>query len=240
MSFVHLMDLFDASAWPHRIKVSMGLTAGMLVDALDDLGLRPLVGHDLHRIRRHHLKHPEDMKLSPPFDPERHPNHGRKDSVVIAIENSVGEEVGICGGRLFWVENTLATSINEIFPGSPIITAPSAHNAVISCFTAWSGAAHVMHKDRALFKAMERLLHLWILAHWHWSWLAGIAEEAPMRLAGNKIYGFPIIEQGLWTAGREYWLMLAHRTHCRGLITAKSYSDLSQPLGVPVVERASV
>ena len=81
--------------------------------------------------------------------------------------------------------------------------------------------------------AWVRLLHLWVFAHWKWSWLTGIAERQVVRRYTYDFFGFPSAELGVWREGREYMLLVAPRRYYEDRISDPSFHDLTVSLGEP-------
>jgi hypothetical protein len=243
--FQHYLDAFDAGQIsPCRRQRVAGIIVPTLVRALEGVGLTPMISHDLGCIADIQSKNSEKMRLFQPFNPALQIGHGAKDAVVLTLQRG-NQQVACAATRLLWIGESLALDMQSLRlfyadvrgmsrPGETcIVTAPSAKK-IGDCHVGLTGAVFVPHgEDPVVVRAMMRLLHLWVFAHWKWSWLMGIAERPAVRGYAYDIYGYPSAELGVWREGREYMLLVAPRRYYEERVDDASFHDLTASLGQP-------
>ncbi len=241
----HYLDSFDAGQIsPCRRQKVAGVVVPTLVRALEQVGLTPTISHDLGCVVEIQSENADRMRLFQPFNPALQIGHGAKDTVVLSLQRD-NRQVACAATRLLWIGESLALDMQSLRlfyadvrgmsrPGETcIVTAPSAKK-IGDCHVGLTGAVFV-HRGEGpvVVRAMMRLLHLWVFAHWKWSWLMGIAERPVVRGFAYDIYGYPSAELGVWREGREYMLLVAPRRYYEERVDDPSFHDLASSLGQP-------
>ncbi len=241
----HFLDKFDASKIPSSLRHRLaGNVVPGLVRSLEENGLTPEIGHDLGQVREIHDTSDGRMRLFQPFNPIYQLDYGEDDTVVLTLHRD-GQPVACAATRLLWIGESLAKDMQSLrlfyhdarqmsrAGESCIVTAPTA-SLIADCHIALTGAVFVQAGEKSdVVKALMRLLHIWVYAHWKWSWLAGIAEPAVARKYAFDIYGFTSIEKGVFREGRDYMLLVAPRRYYENQVEDGLLNDLEHPLGAP-------
>jgi hypothetical protein len=243
----HYMDAFAADLLPAGVRKTLAVnTVPALVEAIHQHNAAPMLGHDLRTIADIQHGNANRMRLFQPFNPE-YQDYDESNTVVITVERD-GVPVACAGTRLLWIERSLGEafqSLNLFYRDVAgmsradevcVCTAPTAWT-IVDCPVAFTGAVFTQQgEDPAIARAMMRLLHLWVYAHWRWSWLTGIAEKAIVRSYAHDVYGYPMAETGLAREGRWYWLLLGPRSFYRRAILDRSFRVIDTPLCLPTAD----
>ena len=245
MMFNHYLDAFDVGHLPlsSRRRVA-GVVVPALLRALDQKELTPMIGHDLRRVAEIQTANSDRMRLFQLFNPALQVGYGPHDTVVLSLERD-RHPVACAATRLLWIGESLAEDMESLRlfyadvrdmsrpDETCIVTAPSA-KLIGDCYVGMTGAVFIRQGESPIVaKAMVRLLHLWVFAHWKWSWLTGIAERPVVRRYTYDFFGFPSAELGVWREGREYMLLVAPRRYYEDRIGDLSFHDLTVSLGEP-------
>ena len=248
------LNRFDGRALPRdmrafaRLEIARPIVRqlqaeGLTVELVN--GLAPLYEANRNDPTRKRIVHHYDMALHPHRDPN--------DTVTLAVR--YGEELVACAaGIAAWVETDLASELRalEHFYEDPkrmaksgdccIVTAPTA-SQIKHCTIAWSvgfWTAETHSRPNSILPAGTiRLLHLWLLAHWRFSYLVGMGREPIARRYAIKLDGVATCELGLWIPrnaplkDRERWFFVGARDYLRWNFLRSEAADLSRPLGQP-------
>ena len=243
--FKHYLDAFDAGQIsPCRRQRVAGIVVPTLVRAMEEVGLTPMISHELGCVAEIQSENADRMRLFQPFNPALQIGHGAKDTVVLSLQRD-NRQIACAATRLLWIGESLALDMQSLRlfyadvrgmsrPGETcIVTAPSAKK-IGDCHVGLTGAVFVHRGENSVVvRAMMRLLHLWVFAHWKWSWLMGIAERPVVRGYAYDVYGYPSAELGVWREGREYMLLVAPRRYYEERVDDPSFHDLTIPPGQP-------
>lgn len=233
-----------------------------LVRALERLDLEPRATHDFRHLVRFQEKRRGRMHLFQISDPRYQPAMTASDSFALFLYRA-GGPVGCAALRLKWIETTLEEELTLLRlyyddvaamarPAERcLVSAPTAR-LIASCAVAVSTSL-CLDRDQAdgtAIRPLMRLLHLWAVVHWRWTWLVGFAGRAVARAYGHGIHGFAGAELGVWrtrptdrpSAGaelplHEFLLLTASRRHAVETFLRPELADLSRPLVRPMVQR---
>jgi hypothetical protein len=255
--FVSYVDSFNpVDGIPaERVRMAGTRIIPPLLGALEEQGLRTVVGHDLRSAAYLFRSSGGRMKrLIQTNDPRYHPNATSADSVIIALMRG-GVPQGCVASRLLWCERTLAEEMEngQFWVSHPdsmwtqsdrcIVNAISA-KAIRACHVVFSGSIYLAQGATGgnTLAAMLRLHHLWVLCHWRWSWLVGIIEGALARRHVFDVYGAMGLEMGIWRTRpgegddlHRYEMTTCEREACMEQWLRPEIGQLSRPLGRPAV-----
>jgi hypothetical protein len=248
------LNRFDGRALPRDLRsVARFQVAQPIVHQLEAEGLSVELVNGLAPLYEANRSDPTRKRIVHHYDMAFHPHRDPNDTVTLAVR--YGDELVACAaGIAAWVETDLASELRalEHFYEEPkhmaksgdccIVTAPTA-SLIRHCSIAWSAgfwtAEEHSRPSSILPVAAIRLLHLWLLTHWRFSYLVGMGREPIARRYAVKLDGMPSCELGLWIPGtaplkeRERWLFIAPRDYLRWNFLRPEAADLNRPLGQP-------
>jgi hypothetical protein len=253
--FIHYLDAFDPDP---RLPIELVHMIGTevvppLLQALDDHGLRAVVGHDLATVAKLYKASGGRMKrLIQTNDPRFHPDATPADTMVLALMDGPSPK-GCVASRLLWCERTLAEEMEsgQLWVSRPetmwgavdrcIVRAPIARS-IKSCYVVFTGSIYLAQDvtGGSTLAAMLRLHYLWVLCHWRWSWLTGIIEGALARRHIFDVYGMAAMDLGIWRTRpgegdelHKYELPTCDRETAMANWMRPETGDLTRPLGRP-------
>lgn len=230
-----------------------------LVRALEQMDLEPRATHDFAHVVRFQEARKDRMHLIQFSNPAY--QYGMNETNAFALFLYRGESPVACAGlRLKWVETSLAeelTSLRFYYDDVPnmaqtgercVVTAPAAR-FIEACPVAVSVSLCV-DRDEAHGNAVRplmRLLHLWAVVHWRWSWLIALAERPIARIYAHDVHGFAGTELGVWRSRptdqvqpdgelplHEFMLLTSTRRHATATFLRGDLADVARPLGQPL------
>ena len=246
---------FDGEALPLSLReIARERVAGPLVGRIESMGLTVEVIHSLAPIYEINRLDPERRPIWHQYDLALHPHLDHTNSVSVVIRKDRAP-VACSVGILAWVETSLADEMESLmhFYEDPermaeptdrcVVTATTA-STIRHCSAAWSvafwGATGHGRPGNPITSAVIRLAHLWMLAHWRFSYLVALSRDAMARRYAIEICGFASCEIGIWIPGatrtakeRERWLLSAPRDFLRWNFLRPEAADLDFPLGYP-------
>ena len=230
-----------------------------LVGALEQMDLEPRATHDFAHLVRFQEARKDRMHLFQLSNPAYQYGMNETNSFVLFLYR--GEDPVACAAlRLKWVERTLEDELTSLRfyyddvagmakePERCVVTAPTAR-LIEACPVAVSVSLCV-DRDQAngaAVRPLMRLLHLWAVVHWRWSWLIGLAERPIARTYTYDIHGFASAELGVWRTRptdeveadgelplHEFMLLASPRRHAMATFLRADVGDVGRPLGQPV------
>ena len=230
-----------------------------LVRALENMELEPRATHDFAHVVRFQEARKDRMHLFQLSNPVYQTSMNETNAFALFLYR--GESPVACAGlRLKWVESTLEEELSSLrfyYDDVPnmaqagercVVTAPAART-IEACPVAISVSLCIDRDEAtgAAVRPLMRLLHLWGLVHWRWTWLIGLAERPIARTHTYDIHGFAGAELGVWRSRpgdrlqadgelplHEFLLLTSTRRHAMATFLRSDLGDIARPLGQPV------
>jgi len=246
-------DRLDVSRLPEKARDRIAGPAGIMptiINQMTDQGVDVYATHDLNVIREVQAKRNPRPRLFEIGDPAHQPTANPRDTSIVVLKRG-DEVIGCVGCRLKWLEGSLKEALEF---GSLIMERPTGEQIMVcnapiarsidSVPVAVTTGLCVLEPDlQGGFKTLIRLLHLWVLMEWQWTYLVAMctpefARQYCLDVEGYEATGTGILwnrsdpETGLKTWS-HYQLVHASRPWWRQLVADDRFADLSIPLGKP-------
>ncbi len=245
----HYLDAWNPKALPPEARRLLSArVAPPLCAVLEEAGFVPRVGFDLETLAefRHNLADPRWTKLAEPCDPHLNPGATENDTFVVYMLNPAGEVWGCAASRLRWLEGSLADNLahqtalaerpDRLPEGQRFASFGAMADGIRDVPVAWGSSLWAHDKaPRMLVPAIMRMLHLWTVAHWAWSYTVSIGQPRIADRYGFDVHGYDVVARGARRtnaegAATDYRLMIAGRARIRALVTDPGYTDLTRDL----------
>jgi len=254
---VQYLREFEGDALPAPLaEFARSQIATPLVHRIESLGLTVDITHGLAPIYEINRLDPERRIIWHQYDLALHPHLDHRNSVTIVVREG-RNPIACSSGILTWVETSLADELQSLLhfyedpermaePNDRCIVTASSASLIRHCPVAWSvalwSATKKVRPGNPVTTAVIRLSHLWMLAHWHFSYLAALSRDAIARRYAIEIFGFASCEIGIWIPSpnrtvkeRERWFLSAPRDFLRWNLLRTEAADLEFPLGHPSI-----
>lgn len=207
----HIIPCFRSPLLPAPTRMALGHKLIKIVEWFDANQLEPLLSHDLNDIAA--LKDRTGEVLFQPLNPKFQPTASEKNTAVIMVrEKGTGEFVACCASRLLELDGSLrkglvsrtllysdARSLREALGRCLIKETCFRADEIEDADIAFSGGVWVHQRLARLgvVEPMMNLLHSYVIAHWRFLWMVGLATYRVAQRYGFQSYGYADFHDGV-------------------------------------------
>jgi hypothetical protein len=235
------LDSWDARDLPRPMRRYLtDEVARGLITILSEQGIKVSVSHSLQTLSDLQAAAGDRWpRLAEPCDPSLNPNASARDTFALIVQRA-NSPIACAAMRLKPLEGNLATHIAsqtllaerpDLLPPGQQFQANGFIEKISDVPIAWGSSLWAYQGvPKIVVPILMRLLHLYSIAHWFWTYSISIAQPRIADHYGLDIHGYEMVTRFVRRSTQDgkttdYRVLIAGRDHIRKLVAHPGFID---------------